>query len=310
MRRILVVRYGGFGDIVLSMAAFRTIRAHHPADHIAALTTPRFSGLLAASGYFDEILIDRRLKPWQLAGWLRLARALRGRRFDRVYDLQRNQRSAILYRVIGAGRGMEWSGVIRGCSHFVRDDPEDYRHIVDRLAEQLAIAGIPRMLPPDFGWLFGDAARFGVPRPYALMVPGGAPHRPEKRAPAECFAGLARHLLRRGVAPVLLGTAYEREPIAEIRKRCAGALDLSDRTGFGDIADLARQAIGAVGNDTGAMQLAAAVGCPSLVLFSAASDPRRIAPRGRRVQILESDRLGNLETDRLIVAWHRLCDGF
>ena len=308
MRQILVIRYGGFGDMILSAAAFRTIRAYHRADHIAVLTTPRFRDLLAASGYFDEILIDERLKPWRVPGWLRLARRLRRRHFDRVYDLQRNQRTSILYRIIGAGRRVEWSGVIRGCSHFVPDDPNDRRHIVDRLAEQLAVAGIAEMLMPDFTWLAGDIARFALPPDYVLIVPGGAPRRPEKRAPAECFAGLGRHLMSGGMTPVLVGTAAERAQIDKILGLCPGAIDLSDRTSFGDIADLARGAQGAVGNDTGAMQLAAAVGCPSLVLFSAASDPRRIAPRGRHVRIVQSDTLAAFASDRLIAAWRSLCD--
>src|SRR3954452_9058373 len=176
MRRILVIRYGGFGDMILSMAAFRTIRAHHPAGRVSVLTTRRFADLLRQSGYFDQVLIDDRLKPWQLAGWLRQARVLRETRFDRVYDLQRNERTAVLYRVMTAGRGLEWSGGIRGSSHYlsgdrgarrhmtpgrgsdrsgvilgpwhyVRDDPGDRRHIPERLAEQLAVAGIPEMLP-------------------------------------------------------------------------------------------------------------------------------------------------------------------
>jgi ADP-heptose:LPS heptosyltransferase len=307
MRRILVIRYGGFGDIILSMGAFRTIRTHHTGEHITVLTTRRFADLLARSGYFDEVLIDDRLKPWHVAGWLRLARLLRGRHFDRVYDLQRNERTAVLYRVITVGRTMDWSGVVRGCSHYVRDDPNDRRHIVERLAEQLAAAGIPETLPADLGWLTGEIGRFGLPAFYALMVPGGALQRPEKRAPAECFAGLGRHLLGQGIAPVLLGTASERDQVDAISGACPGAIDLSDQTGFGDIAALARGAVGAVGNDTGAMHLAAAVGCPSLVLFSAASDPMRIRPQGQRVQILATETLGALQIDRLIRAWQELC---
>jgi ADP-heptose:LPS heptosyltransferase len=307
MRHILVIRYGGFGDMILSMGAFRSIRAHHAADRVMALTTRRFADLLRESGYFDEVLIDDRLKPWQLAGWLRQVLLLRGERFDRVYDLQRNERTAVLYRVMTAGRPVEWSGVVRGCSHYVRDDPHDRRHITERLAEQLAVAGIPEMLPPELGWLTGDIGHFGLPPAYALMVPGGAPHRPEKRAPAEIFAGLGRHLVGEGIVPALLGSDSERYQIDAICAACPGAIDLSERTSFGDIADLARGAVGAVGNDTGAMHLAAAVGCPSLVLFSAASDPRRVSPQGRRVHIVETDSLHNLTTVRLIAAWQELC---
>ena len=307
MRHILVIRYGGFGDMILSMGAFRSVRAHHAADHVTMLTTRRFADLLRQSGYFDKVLIDDRLKPWQLAGWVSQARQLRGERFDRVYDLQRNERTTVLYRVMTAGRPVEWSGVSRGCSHYVRDNPDDRRHITERLAEQLAVAGIPEMLPPDLGWLTGEIGHFGLPPAYALIVPGGAPHRPEKRAPAEAFAGLGRHLMGQGIVPVLLGTDSERDQIDAIRAACPGAIDLSGRTGFGDIADLARGAVGAVGNDTGAMHLAAAVGCPSLVLFSAASDPRRVSPQGRRVHILETETLRDLRTERLIAAWQELC---
>jgi ADP-heptose:LPS heptosyltransferase len=306
MRQILVIRYGGFGDMILSMGAFRTIRAHHAVDRIAALTTSRFADLLRHSGYFDEVLLDERLKPWQIGGWLALARALRGKHFDRVYDLQRNERTAILYRVMSFGRHLGWSGVIPGCSHYVRDDPDDRRHIAERVAEQLALAGIPETKPADLGWLTGDIGHFDLPPAYALIVPGGAPHRPEKRAPAEAFAGLGRHLIGQGIAPVLLGTDSERDQIDAIAGACPGAIDLSDRTSFGQIAELARHATAAVGNDTGAMHLAAAVGCPSLVLFSAASDPSRVRPLGRRVHLVETDTLRTLSIAALIAAWEEL----
>jgi len=306
MRQILVTRYGGFGDMILSMGAFRTIRAHHAEDRIAALTTQRFAGLLEHSGYFDEVLLDDRLKPWQIGGWLALARLLREKHVDRVYDLQRNERTAFLYRAMGFGRRLEWSGVIPGCSHYVRDDPDDRRHIAERLAEQLSIAGIPETKPADLTWLAGDIGHFDLPPAYALIVPGGAPHRPEKRAPAEAFAGLGRHLVGQGIAPVLLGTGSERDQIDAIAGACPGMIDLSDRTSFGEIAELARHATGAIGNDTGAMHLTAAIGCPSLVLFSAASDPSRVRPLGRRVHLVETDTLRTLSIPALIGAWEEL----
>ena len=306
MRQILVIRYGGFGDMILSMGAFRTIRAHYAADHVTALTTSRFAGLLEHSGYFDEVLLDDRLKPWQVGGWLALARRLRSKHVDRVYDLQRNERTAILYRAMGFGRRLEWSGVIPGCSHYVRDNPDDRRHIAERLAEQLSIAGIPETKPADLTWLAGDIGHFDLPPAYALIVPGGAPHRPEKRAPAEAFAGLGRHLVGQGIAPVLLGTGSERDQIDAIAGACPGMIDLSDRTSFGEIAELARHATGAIGNDTGAMHLTAAVGCPSLVLFSAASDPSRVRPLGRRVHLVETDTLRTLSIPALIAAWEEL----
>ncbi|MGH6618562.1 MAG: glycosyltransferase family 9 protein, partial [Alphaproteobacteria bacterium] len=49
-----------------------------------------------------------------------------------------------------------------------------------------------------------------------------------------------------------------------------------------------------VGNDTGPMHIAAAVGCPSLVLFSAESDPALCGQRGPAVAYLRRPVLADL----------------
>jgi ADP-heptose:LPS heptosyltransferase len=84
---------------------------------------------------------------------------------------------------------------------------------------------------------------------------------------------------------------------------CPGAVNLCDCTGFDDIAALARQARGALGNDTGTMHLIAASGCPTLVLFSGASNPAIVAPRGRCVRTLRHEPLSALPLDEVVQAW-------
>ncbi|MFX9877842.1 glycosyltransferase family 9 protein, partial [Acinetobacter baumannii] len=73
--------------------------------------------------------------------------------------------------------------------------------------------------------------------------------------------------------------------------------DLTGRTDLFQIAGLARRAAGAVGNDTGPMHLIAAVGCPSLVLFSHASDPAQSGQTGPRVRHLRVPALDQLPVD-------------
>ncbi|MGC2415078.1 MAG: glycosyltransferase family 9 protein, partial [Stellaceae bacterium] len=55
-----------------------------------------------------------------------------------------------------------------------------------------------------------------------------------------------------------------------------------------------------VGNDTGVCHLAAAAGCPLVVLFSKASDPARVAPRGPVVSILGAPDLNDLAAETVI----------
>jgi ADP-heptose:LPS heptosyltransferase len=138
-----------------------------------------------------------------------------------------------------------------------------------------------------------------------MIVPGGAAHRPDKRWPPARFAALAGLLRARGIAPVLIGSAGERDLLAGIA-RSAGAIDLGGRTELADVVGLARGAALAIGNDTGPMHAAAVAGCPVMVLFSAASDPALTAPRGPRVEVLRRPRLADLTVEEVgerLAAW-------
>jgi len=292
--RILVVKLGALGDVVLAAGPFAAIRRHHPHAHIVLLTGAAYADFLRPSGWFDEIWTDERPPLWCVNRWLALRRRLRSGGFDRVYDLQTSDRSGWYFRLMGPGPRPEWSGIVRGCSHPHANARRDFMHTVERQAEQLALAGIDDVPPADFAWVAADVARFVLPGRYALLVPGGAAHRPAKRWPAAGYAALARHLAAKGVTAVVLGARDEARLAAAIRADCPDARDLTGQTTLADIAVLARGAAAAVGNDTGPMHLIAAAGCPSVVLFSAASDPALTAPRGPAVRVLRRDRLADL----------------
>jgi ADP-heptose:LPS heptosyltransferase len=213
--------------------------------------------------------------------------------------LQTSDRSGVYFQLFRPGPRPEWSGVAPGCSHPHANAWRDSLHTVERQAEQLRFAGIPEGPPPDLSWARAEVARFGLAARYALLVPGGATHRPEKRWPADRFAALAERLAYRGLEPVLIGGADARALTAGIAAAVPAARDLAGRTSHADIAVLARGAAGAVGNDTGPMHLIAVAGCPSLVLFSHASDPALCGQRGPAVEILRCPDLGELTVDEV-----------
>jgi ADP-heptose:LPS heptosyltransferase len=288
---ILVIKLGALGDFVQAMAPAAAIRRHHPDDRISLLTTAPYVELAQAAPYFDEVLIDERPRLFDLAGWWRLRRLLRGGRFGCVYDLQTSDRSSFYHRLMGYP---PWSGIARGAS-MPHDNPgRDRMHTLERQADQLRRAGIAVLAPPDVSWAALDIARLALPERVLLLVPGGAPHRPEKRWPVEHFAALAVLASRHKLAPVVLGGTAERPLGAVIAERAAGARDLTGATRLGEIVSLGRRAVHAVGNDTGPMHLLVAAGCPATVLYSAASDPTLTAPRGAAVTILRRASLADL----------------
>ncbi len=288
MTQILVIKLGALGDFILAMGPFAAIRRHHPEARITLLTIAPLAGLARECGYFDQVWIDTRPPLWRLGACFGLVRRLNAAGFERVYDLQTADRSnayfhamgPLIGKIFGGGGEVEWSGIARGCSHRHDNPLRGAMHTVERHAEQLAIAGIEDVPFADLSWARADAARFGLDEPYALLVPGGAPHRPRKRWPAAHFTAAAHWLVDRGMVPVLLGGDEERDVLDDIAAAVPKARNLCGETSLADIITLARDAGCALGNDTGPMHPIAAVGCPTVVLFSNASDPALCAPRG------------------------------
>ncbi len=306
--RVLVIKHGALGDFVQATGPFAAIRRHHADREIVLLTTPPFAAFARASPYFDEVWTDRRASAVALSEWRALRRRLRDGGFGRVYDLQTSDRSSFYFRLFWPGPYPEWSGIAGGCSHPHANPRRDALHTIDRQAEQLAIAGIATVPPPDLTWANADIGAFGLADRVALLAAGGAAHRPGKRWPRDRYAALARWLVARGLQPVLVGTAGEAELIEEIRAACPEAVSLAERTSLIDLVALARRATAAVGNDTGPMHLASVAGCPTLVLYSSESDPALCGQRGAHVLILRRPRLADLAVDDVVRALVPLLD--
>ena len=296
---ILVIRHGALGDMALSFGPFAAIRARHPDARITLMTTAPFVTLAEAAPWFDRVIVDARPAWWDIPGLLRLRAQLGG--FDFVYDLQTSGRSSRYFRLAGRPR---WSGISAGCSHPQPGPARESMHTIERQCDQLRLAGISNFPVPDLCFLTNRPYQTPEAR-YALLVPGAAPHRPEKRWPAAQYGGLARILVDRGLRPVVIGAPTDAALGAEICAICPKAIDLTGRTSLLDLFPLTARASIAIGNDTGPMHIAAATGCRCVVLFSAASDPALTAPRGPDgawPTVLRAPVLADLTLDRVVAA--------
>lgn len=294
-RPILVIKHGALGDLLLSVGAMRAIRNHHPDAPIVLLTEPRFVQVMLTSGIFDAVWPDPRVGLAELGLLARLAAMIRKAGFARVYDLQGSDRTAFYMHVmfLGAARS-EWCGAAPGATFRQPRRVAMRMHALDALSDLLGRAGIDLVPPPDLGFLDADVTMLEPPGPFALLAPGGAAHRTEKRWPAARFAELARRIADHGIVPCVVGDAAERALASEIAAACADVVSLAGRTQLAELAALARRARFAVGNDTGPMHLFALAGCPTVTIFSAASRPERSAPVGREAHVVGQPDLSTL----------------
>jgi ADP-heptose:LPS heptosyltransferase len=297
LRRILVIKLGAFGDFAVAMGLFRAIRDYHRGARITLLTTPPFEDWARAGHWFDEVWIDGR--PRGFDAYVALVRRTRAAGFDRVYDLQTNNRSSLLFHALRPNPP-EWSGIAWGASHPHANPRRDFMHNYASKREQLLMAGIAGVPDTDVSWASGIPLRFDIAKPFVLLAPGGAAHRPAKRWPIERYAALASALSSRALTPVVTGVEQERDLAEAIKKMAPDAVLLTGQTSFGDLVVLGREAALAVGNDSGPMHLYAASGCPMLVLFGRDSSPALSAPIGAQVRTLQAKSIADLTVEQVL----------
>jgi ADP-heptose:LPS heptosyltransferase len=299
MRKILVIKHGALGDVVLATGPFQAIRQHHKDDHITLLTTPPYADMLRTSGYFDEIWIDTRPKLYNVFAFFKLIGNINRGGFSRIYDMQTSERTSWYFKMLRNPKP-EWVGTAEGASHRHNTPERTTLHTVERQKQQLAIAGIPKLPKPNIDWLTSNISRFALPARFALIAAGGSSHRPGKRWPASHYGVLCNWLVEKNITPILIGTQAEASVLSTIEAMCPTVRNLLGQTNFADIATLARSAVCAVGNDTGPIHLIATTGCHTLVLFSQFSDPALCVPRGTHVSVMREACLATLLPEAVI----------
>ena len=155
---------------------------------------------------------------------------------------------------------------------------------------------ITQRLVEEIDWL-GDV-------PLVIVHPGGGENPkwsiPIKRWPVERFARLGNYVRREhGAQVVLVGAENERSLTRAIAGLMATKVaDLSGQLSLGELGALCEVADLFVGNDAGSSQVAAASGCPSLIIFGP-SDPALSTPympRGNVVAVWRD--LSEVEDER------------
>ncbi|BDU16266.1 glycosyltransferase family 9 protein [Lysobacter auxotrophicus] len=290
---VLVIRHGAFGDLLQADGALRDLREHHRDRHIALLASSPYTRLMSRCPHVDEVIADPRAPLLQLGRNLSLLRTLRERGFERVYDLQGSDRTALYRRLMP--ETPQW----------LRKHNPSGSGTPDRLAYawMLAQAGIRvrHADAPDPAWMAEDAgallAGAGVPSDYIVLIPGSAARHAHKRWPGH--AALARRLGELGHAVVVVPGPDELElarslPCHVLTRPDGGFLD------WFALAGVLQRAAFVVGNDTGPTHLAAALGVPGLALFGSHTSVERTGIRMRAFEAIQVSDLAQLPVETVL----------
>ncbi len=292
MKRILVVKLADVGDVLTATPALRALRRTFPSSEITALISPHCREVLDGNTSVDRLLwFDKRRfdavgglrTPGLAAGLAGLGWTLRRFGFDALVLLHHltTPQGAAKYAGLSLAAGAPIrAGLDNGRGGFLTHRAPDRgfgaRHEVEYWNDVVGLLGVA----PDYGPLeFPSPVRDGVtadalldalPAPRVAIHAGAGSFSLARRWPLEDYARLVQRLTAHlDVSVVLVGGRDEAGIGAALRE--AGPpdriLDLTGRTTLGQLGALLARCHLFVGNDSGVMHLAAAVGTDILALF-------------------------------------------
>jgi heptosyltransferase-3 len=315
-RRILVYRIGSIGDTIIALPSLWAIRRSFPGSHIALLGNAHEKesyvlarGVLPAEGLIDEWLTyptgHGRTRPSMET--LGLLQRLRVGKYDTlVYLAPRGRKRTHVLRDLGFfyAAGVRHFIGHRGIDLLparVFGEPQQVlEHEADHLLRRLALSGIDvpvagegRM---DLGITAGEeswtdawlAEQSGEALSLNRLVgisPGS--NWQSKMWPGERYARLGRRIIDElGLMPLLLGGPEDIERNDELIGTWGAGVNAAGLLSVRHAAAALARCRMYVGNDTGTMHMAAAVGTPCVVAFSAQDWPGRWYPYGAGHTIL------------------------
>ena len=293
-RNILAIKLRYLGDVLLATPTLHAIKSAYPEARLTVVVNRGTEDILRGNPHVDEILpLDR----GSIRQQSRFILDIRRRRFDTVIDLTDGDRAAFLTWISGAGvrigfnAEQRWTGrcyttVVTGGAG---------AHRIERDLAALAPLGIEARDRIPRIWLGSEddarvgqlAAQLGIARDRSWVVIQPGARYWFKAWPPERFAEVADRLNDRFGCQVLVAGSPQEAALTQavVDHAKSRLLNIAGRSDVRTLAALLKRAALFVGNDTGAMHIAAAVGTPVVGLFGP-SNPLEWGPRGGSTEVI------------------------
>jgi lipopolysaccharide heptosyltransferase II len=287
--KILIIKFSSLGDVILSTAAIRAIRAKFGRNYkISFLVGEESKDILLNCPYIDELLVcDFKNKDRGIRGLLKLATILRKNNFDIVIDLQNNRKSHTLSLLTLAPDRYGYDNKKLGflLNHRIKDE----KPAVDPVTHQFRILNmlginlenlnlelwptekdqrhIEELLNSE--WLSQNQKLVGINI--------SASNRwPSKNWPLAHIIKLCEELSRKDMRMVITGTEKDLKEAQTLMNaaKFIKPINVCAKTTINQLACLIKRCGVYISPDSAPLHIAAGVGTPFIALFGP-TDPRR-----------------------------------
>ena len=295
--KILIRGTNWIGDAILTLPAVAAIRATYPQAHIAVLVKPWVADVYRLFSAVDEVIIYEN-KFDTPTGVFRLARMLKGKKFDAAILLQNAIEAAIIVLAAGIPMRAGYDSDARGIllTHRVHRTEEIRKvHQIDYYLEMVKALGCvsvdremhleSKINPLDAQ----DILRKFIPETKKIIIgiAPGATYGPAKKWFPDRFAAVADKLNEYFSSQgILLGGKADCEVAQEVQKLARTKLiNLAGKTTLREAIYLISQCRLFISNDSGLMHIAGALNIPTIAIFGS-TNPATTAPVGNKSVVI------------------------
>lgn len=297
IQRIGILRALYLGDMLCIIPTVRAVRAAYPKARITLIGLPWEKSFVTRFHlYFDDFL--------EFPGWPGLPEqevvaeklpdfitSMQYEHFDLFIQMQGNGTETNALCILFDARytiGLREPGE-KTLNPVYFPESGDDEHEILRFLKLTSVLAIPQQgTALEFPFLPEEEHAFEtmqhqlnlLSHKYICIHPGARSEL--RRWPAENFAAVANEIIPEGYQVVLTGSSAEavilREVEQQIHHPVINLVEQCGHVGIGELAQIIVHSELLISNDTGVSHVAAALQVPSVILFSAHSDPGRWAP--------------------------------
>ncbi|MEE8484555.1 MAG: glycosyltransferase family 9 protein [Nitrospinota bacterium] len=313
VKKILALRFRSIGDIILSFPAVETLRSTFPTARIDFVIDDVFEDLIHAHPSINFLILNKRRRDGMNAAqklWheLKFIQKIRRQKYDLVVDLHCGPRSALLTLLSGAKYRAGNPAKLRGklAYNLVAEPRPNKPHSTD------VMLNIIRPLDPkypkkkrlflryreeDGKYVHKFLRRFDIhDRDIVIMVHPGA-RVDIKRLPAQKMGEIVRWLTSELSAKIIYaGSDDDISAIADIVGHSGRPGLMATNLTLGQLSALIDSCDLYIGNDSGPMHMAAALGIP-VVAFFGPSDPAVWGPVGTHGHAVRAPKMDCMPCD-------------
>lgn len=288
VRRVLLIRLRSIGDTVLMTPCLTALRDWRPDIEIGVVIEPLAREVLAGHPLVDHLFVADK----SVSSRLWLITRLRKERFDVAFNLHGGSTGMLLAAMSGAQYTVGFQDQ-RGSSLLNQRAPSPEiilgSALIHSVEQQLALlhyAGVPLPNRPaltlqasaDLSATLrekleraGFSAASLKPGRFAIVAPGAAFE--SKRWSARGFASVIDHMTRRWQLESIVVAGPGQEQLAkEVAECCSFGAHVLSRMTLSELKSLVGNVARVfVGNDSGPMHIAAALGCPLVAVFGSSN---------------------------------------